>query len=259
MKPSSSKIMSKTASLAPSRGTLGLLLGGLALACWPTTTATAGLNYDLRVNGGKTALVLASGQTVTLDLFAQVTGAAGNAGVEGFQDGFGSIRSSTGGNIAGNLSSSFVAPFNGAGKQAGTQQTLDADTDLDLGSNLTVHSTDFFFARSDAMTISGGTPITNGTEFKIATFTFTVTSIVNLNDFTPITINFQVPLFSNGVDIEAVWQEDGLGVNSNGVNGGTQPTVGSAVTIAVPEPSTMGLLLVAAGSLGLRRRRARQA
>jgi hypothetical protein len=217
--------------------------------------AAAGLNYDLRVNGGKVVFVTNVGQTITLDLYAQVTGATGNGAAEGYQEGFGSVLSSAGGNITGSLSSSFVAPFNAPGAQAGLQQTLDADSDLDLGSNATAHSTDFFFARAASMQTTGGTAITDGTEFKIASFTFTVQTVGSFGDLTPISINFQVPNFSNGLDIEALWQQDGQVMDSNGLNGGVQPTVGAAVMVGVPEPSALGLLLVGAAGAFARRRR----
>ncbi|HEV7401990.1 MAG TPA: PEP-CTERM sorting domain-containing protein [Chthoniobacteraceae bacterium] len=219
--------------------------------------AAAGLTYDLRVNGGKVAYVTNVGQVITLDLYAQVTGATGNGAAEGFQDGFGSVLSSAGGNITGNLASSFVTPFNGTGSQPGMQQTLDGDSDLDLGSNSTVHSTEFFFARATSMQTTGGTAITDGTEFKIASFSFTVQTVGSFADFSPISINFQVPLFSNNLDIEALWQQDGLAMSSNGLNGGVQPTVGAAVMVSVPEPSTLGLLVVAVAGLAARRPRRR--
>ncbi len=221
--------------------------------------ASAGLNYDLRVSGGgKTAMVNSIGQVITLDLFAQVTGAPGNPAAEGFQDGFGSVLSSNGGNITGSLTSSFVAPFNATGAQPGKQQDLDGDGDLDLGSNATAHSPDFFFARATSMQTPQTTAaalITDGAEFKIASFSFTVQSITDYFTGAPISINFQVPLFSNNLDIEALWQQDGNATDSNGLNGGTQPTVGTAVMIAVPEPSTLGLLAVVAGGFAARRRR----
>lgn len=233
------------------------LLASCALALWcPLDHAAAGLTYDLRVNGGKLAYVTAIGQVVTLDLFAQVTGAVGNDGLEGFQEGFGSILSTSGGNIAGDLSSTFVTPFNANGSQAGMQQSLDGDTDLDLGSNSTAHSTEFFFARAGSMQTTGGTAIANGTEFKIATFSFTVQSIANFTDFSSIELNFRVPVFSNQLDIEALWQQDGLAMTSNGLNGGAPPSVGSAVLISVPEPKSGWLLaLMALGLLAPRRRR----
>lgn len=217
--------------------------------------ASAGLNYDLRVSGGgKTAVVTSLGQVITLDLFAQVTGATGNASAEGFQDGFGSVLSQAGGNISGSLSSSFVVPFNATGAQAGKQQDLDADGDSDLGTNATAHSPDFFFARATSMQ-TAGTAITDGTEFKIASFSFTVQSVSDFFNYSPTSINFRVPLFDNNVDIEALWQQDGQATTSNGLNGGTQPTVGSAVMIAIPEPSTLGLLAVVAAGFAARRRR----
>jgi hypothetical protein len=226
---------------------LGLLL---------PATASAGLKYDLRVSGSgaDTAYVTANGQVISIDIYAVVTGAAGNAGVEGFQNGFGAISSTTGGNITGNLSASLVNTFKASGATAGVSQDFDADGDMDLGSKMNSYNTDFLFARAGSMQTTGGTAIANGIEFKLATVSFTVTGVTSFGDFSPITLAFRVPSFSQPLEISALWTVDGVAQNSNGMGGGTVPTVGSSVMIAVPEPSSAALLGVATVALAARRR-----
>src|SRR5437660_424990 len=90
----------------------GLLVALSLLVLLLPTTVSAGLKYDLRVTGGgTTAFVTGNGQVVSIDLYAVVTGASGNVAPEGFQNGFGAVVSSTGGNIKGNLSATLANTF----------------------------------------------------------------------------------------------------------------------------------------------------
>ncbi len=228
--------------------------------------AKATLTFDLRVvGGGKTVNTVTVSQVVNLELFAVVTGAAGNAGLEGFQDGWMTIASDNGGNVRGNLSGTLTTTFAATSSQNGTAQDLDGDGDADLGSMQTFAAQPdpdggYLFARALSMQTTSGVAITNGREFKLANLTFTVTAIGNPVSPTPIALNVFIPNFSSTIDIEAVWLEDGVGSSMEPTPGGTFPNsfplAGSAVLIrAIPEPGTA--LLLVAGALAFTRRRPR--
>jgi hypothetical protein len=80
--------------------------------------------------------------------------------------------------VQGNLVANFSAPFDAGGSQAGTPVDLDADGDLDVGSNVdSTNSQGYFVARAGVMTSTGAT--VNGTSktWKVGTATFTVTGL----------------------------------------------------------------------------------
>src|SRR6187431_1085467 len=104
-------------------------------------SAHAGLMMDLRavaINGqplppgfdAKHVDVPAPGDTITLDLFAVVTGTNG-INDERITSAHGSVRST--GAVLGNFFGGTVAPFSDAGSQNGSVQDIDGDTDLDVG------------------------------------------------------------------------------------------------------------------------------
>src|SRR5436305_820810 len=86
-------------------GLLAALLLGLP------TAARAAVIYDLRLNDNNPdgSTITYPGEVIMLDLFARVTG--NSAGVEGFQEGYGSVIATTTGGVTGGLSATLAAPF----------------------------------------------------------------------------------------------------------------------------------------------------
>jgi uncharacterized surface anchored protein len=122
----------------------------------------------------------------------------------------GSLLSSNGGVGKGNLKITRAAPFNGLGSYDGDQVDLDGDGDKDVGTNNITAGVDFYSARSASMT-TAGTVSGNSKSFKLATATFTVTS---LNSSGQTNITFR-PRTATGTQdgTGGIWEEDGLPKN----------------------------------------------
>jgi hypothetical protein len=227
-----------------------------SLATFGTAPANAGLIIDVRAIGGsaaiadpKSVLFSAPGDTVTLGLFARVSGTNGIHD-ETIQSVYGSVVS------AGNpkfdaTSSSVVAPFNGTSFQNGSIQDIDSDGDLDLGSAGSA-STGKFFARSSSPTSAGIVVDANTGEVQIGVVTMTYTDGFGAD----YAFNF-VPRTNNGANVTAaaLWFEDGSTIGKNPSSGSF--TAGTPVTLGAfdPEPGSLGLLSLCSVGLLARRRR----
>lgn len=158
------------------------MAGAVATAAlWSGSLADAALlTYDLRIaGGGKAASVAAVNDVVNLELWAILSTDNTNPN-DKFTIGMGSIKSSNGG-LLGNLSSTLVSPYAGAGVSAnGTPTTLlDADGDTDIGGPLPSDTGTF-----NGLIADGGINGQSGQQFKLANLTFTVSSLAsstNLN------------------------------------------------------------------------------
>ncbi len=236
-----------------------LLLAGLA--CWlAAPSASATLSYSIRLVGGATTKnSLTLHEVLNIELIARVTGSDTNMNNDGYREGYLSVRSSYGDNVRGNLAGTLITTFAASGSQNGTAQDLDQDGDKDMGSNLSASNGDFVRAVAASMQTTSGALVNGGREFKLADLTFTVTQIINPLDPTPMTLFTKVTDFASPIEIEAVWQQDGIQspqiLPANGSFG--FPTAGGGITLrAIPEPGSAWLLAVG-GALACTRRRRR--
>jgi SdrD B-like domain len=183
---------------------------------------------DVRLTGGGQSVVADHvGQVVNFDVFVTVTGNNGSGSDEGLQILVGSMLSSniTGGAAAGNITLNRVAPFNGPGSSNGTQADVDGDGDLDVGSNNDIDATPLFVARDAGMNTSGTVSGASNT-FKVATGSFTVSSLL-----TGVQTNLTFrPRAANPNWTSALWQEDGVTVPFKNANNGTL-AAGASITL----------------------------
>lgn len=240
---------------------------GLFAGTVPTAQA-AQLTFDLRIDsvgGGavitdgpnKTASVNV-GSTVTVSLWAVITGANGPITDDGFQAATGSVKSPTSTGLLGNLSANAVFGSGYLASGAGTLADLDADTDTDVGATSTTVATGYAnWAFSSAQfTGQGGGPTNT---HKLWTATYTVSA-------TPDNSTTQLQFFPRIMTTGAApfkWVSDGVAHTEYATvsltNQAANPNVGSGLAITlthlVPEPASFALLgLGALGMLFVRRR-----
>ncbi len=179
-----------------------LVAGGVMVS-----SAMGSLTIDLQLPGGGTTVQVTDPSaplTVSLELWATVTGADGIATNDGLWKFYTSIRSSNGGLVLGNLAKTgksgwFTStPFAlGNGATVGTQVDLDGDGDLDIGSNDPGNALQWMQARAAAMYGTVG-----GNSFGIVKYTFTKTGIGDPHGVTKLYLTPR-PTIDN------LWNEDG--------------------------------------------------
>ena len=229
-----------------------VVAAGLATA-YAVAATFGGLVIDVRaVSATGTTQVLnakhvvpgAAGDVVTCDVWAIVTALdpyKNNDGMWSVSGSFLSANVSGNGSVRGKLSAARLIPYLGGGGSNGLEQDLDADGDVDVGSNVNTSAAGFFAAHHDL----SPTPVTNPARF--ATVSFSIGQVLSLNDVT--TINFR-PRSSASA---AVWWEDGIAIV------GSDFSAGAPVEIFIPEPASValpcltGLSLLARGSRAIRR------
>ena len=208
---------------------------------------------DLRATGATTAgagvvdsknvVLSAPGDTVTLGLFAKVTGTDG-VNNEQMQSIFGLVNSV--GAAKGNMSGGYVPAFFTAGvSQNGSVLDWDSDGDLDIGLSPTNSSGVGKFAGRS----TSPTPMPSlGGAVLVGEFVWTVTDASGSFD-----LNFTVRS-NNGNNLAqtALWFEDGSTISKNPTN--SPITVGPPVTWG-PEPSSLSAVVLT--GIGLLNRRHR--
>ena len=182
---------------------------------------------DVRLTGGGQSVVVDHvGQVINFDVFETVTGTHGTGSDDGLQTLTGSLLSSniTGGAAAGTISVTPFSPFDASGSQNGAQVDLDGDGDLDVGSNTDSSATGFFAARAADLQTSSGTVSGASNTFKVATGSFTVTTLL-----TGVQTNLTFRVRNTALAPTGfLFQEDG--VKKNGTNGGVE-TAGASITL----------------------------
>jgi hypothetical protein len=228
-----------------------LLVSSAALAL-AAGTASANLVVDLVPQSGTEPLILNPGDTFSLNIVATIDSSATGTGLQSAQ---GRIRTS--GLAIANVTSALTsAPFNGANHQDtdgpafATLVDLDADTDIDVGSNNNGSSAGFFAFRSDAITL--------GNSFTVGTVTFSVP--LNAVPGSTGTAVWERRVAGTTGSGSAVWRE-GTSVFSGSTTAAELYLNGDGVTYeiaAVPEPTSLALAgMTGLGLLARRRRIAR--
>jgi len=249
------------------------------------SSAFATLTVDLRAASGTNVSISGGGKTVAIgdagaassvvfEVWAQVQNAAPANSIYGIQALTGSIKSTTtGGTAAGAMTAATIgAPFNSS-SQNGTPAELSSPTDTvgDLGSNLTLPSTDFIKFRKvptaageqvgTVLFATNNTPlgatvqaIANGFQFLMGTATLNLNSGFTASS---LSMNWVIPTFSTVINKKTIAQwTDADNIVNEGSTQAAEMFVGSSViiTAAVPEPSAFGMVLVGAlGLVGFRR------
>ena len=238
------------------------LIASAALMSGTASAVHAGVTYDVRFSDGSSLKDLStSSGPFTIDLYAIVTGVNG-VNDEMLQTNYVVLQSNeiNGGVFNGTLINGTLTPtFAGSGSRPGSGSDLNADGVGDWSSTST-DGTDTAYMLARASSLVNGTPINSqASEFKLASWTLQVDSLVanpSLGAETRIAI--VQPSFTTGGLGPAAYTTYNQDGNSLLVTtGDTAGVYGDFVTITVPEPSTLAVLCLGGAMLIARRRNAR--
>ena len=230
---------------------------------WFAHPASATLVVDVRVSsvsgygsvtGPKSVVGVRVGDSITMDIWAQITTETGT-GAFGLGNLTGSILTSQyldlgyGNNVHGTMQSGAFSPVwtTGAGYSLGTVQNVNHDGNPDLGASGTTLTLDFIrpaalslqtvITHDPGLTVN---PLTDGWgtgyEFYIGSVSFLVTSINNADDKSPLVLNWDWnTAFGPADSARAInWVEGGTSMN--GVSR-FSTSIGQDVTIIAGTPS----------------------
>jgi hypothetical protein len=173
------------------------------------------LTVEVETTGGaSSATVTAVGQVLNLQLVAVVSGTETAATHDGLDSVAGSIISnetSVTDSVGGDLDATLNYEYTANGASDGTQQDLNGQGNLDVGSNDTSQIAGYFNARYGGIDTN---PSAKGdsVSFQIATLTYTVT---NLRYGSPTDVNFTLRNGLAAGAFDAIWEEDGKPKNDS--------------------------------------------
>ena len=249
---------------------------GVGIFALATNQASATLSYDLRATGisggnGNGVIVgpksvggISTGAVVTLDVWIQITTAAGT-GTFGYTSSVFDALSTNGGSLLGNYGVfTPVTPWDNL-FAPGVPLDLDADGDLDIGTNVnnTTNGSPKPRAGASQTTVNNSalfTPVSipaineSGFQFKVGTITFTMTGAGVTDPNIPIglTVRSHTDIMTAGALRTGAASFIEGGATKSGAVGSGVFRDGGAVQlslIAVPEPSAFGMVLL--GGMGL--------
>lgn len=265
---------------------------GAVAAGLGASQALAALTVDLRVTsvsagggtvapGGKAVTDSVAGATVTMAIWAQVTGSDPSK-FQALQSLSGSFLSSNGG-LLGNLAATRQSPWNANSSSNGLAVDLDGDGDLDVGSNDPNSADNFFAGRANNLlgpnsTDANGVAVFNatnrqailgGTEYRVGTLRFVVGSgsPATLVNFRPRQVGTGATWVENATET-TVEDSDNPGVFLTSYSGGQTQSPGTGVYAAgapvsigvsggiTPEPASLSVIGLAGMGLLARRRKA---
>jgi hypothetical protein len=245
------------------------VLAGLMVSPLFAAAARAALVINLRFADGSTTHALTAadvGHDVEIDVWASITGnnPPSPTNFYGIQyvyySAVSSLPGGTGTGVNGGIDASanaLVAPFSSNfGTQVGVTQDINGDGVADVGSSTTL--TDVAKPRSEVPTFDDNSIATknalpDGYEFEVEKLFFHVNSLADgETDFTAM----PPPLSVSGGFVPANWWQDAPTDNSptTGFQGGAYSGGTTVRLVAVPEPGSVAMMLVA-GGLMMRRRR----
>jgi hypothetical protein len=227
MRPSSCSILS-TAAATTALASCGAVARATLTIDLRATHASGGAGV---VNEKLVDLSDASpGAVITFDIFAVITGQNANPDDEGYLQTFGSLLTEPFG-VRGHLRAVVNPNYRQSGFSNGTVQDLDADGDLDVGSNNNAAAVNYFTPRG-----YGGPSPVYGSIHNVGTLTMTLTEIPGALFSTA--VNYR-PRIANTA---GSWFEDGSATGT-AQQGPSAIQVGAPVLLSdVPEPAALGLV-----------------
>jgi hypothetical protein len=233
-------------------------IGVAALGMWASQAGAANMTISVQVAPGSSDLVGAPGAVVNLNVYAILKGGthAGDVTQDAVQWVQGALMSTNGGllgDLSFTLNPSFTATGGGSTSSSGTAQTLDGDTDKDVGGKNASTTSGWIIANSATTANPTLYIAADGNEMvKLGTATFTVGASGADGQSTTISWSFRNKTTSPAGTDDYLFGGVEQRVAGNDASLATGPGVTISFASGAPEPVTM--VFLALGGLALLRR-----